>query len=394
MLRSRLMLLGGLAAALALCGVAEASWAMGGRGNGASRASAVPTVAAPSHAITAYPDVTVSWPAVTVGGAAVSYLVRRYSEAGVLQAIGPGCSGPVATGTCTESAVPVGRWRYTAQATRANWVGGESARSATVEIAAPPTGITCPNCHVYGTTTYINAADAAAVQLRATFASTSLATDTAEATLTDGSGQADSTTSPAPAGAGSVTFPALSSSTLADGAVTAGVGVTANTGDLSPTTTLALVRDTLAPSAADIGGSNGGTAKTVDDGDTLTYTFSEPVDPGTVRGGWTGAATTVSLVVTNAGGTDTIAVAGTNLGTVDTQTNYVKANLTCGSSTMTMSASTVVVTLGGCTPASAQRKNARDSAFSWTPSSSVTDLAGNPMSTAPVTASDGSQVNF
>jgi chitinase len=392
--RSRLIVLGGVAAALALCGAADASWATGGSGNGASRASAVPTVAAPSHSIAAYPNVTVSWPAVTVGGGAVSYTVRRYSEAGVLQPIGAGCSGTLATNGCTENAVPLGRWQYTVQATRANWLGSESARSATAEIAAAPTGVTCPNCHVHGSTTYVNAANAAAVQLRATFASTSLATDTAKVSLTDGSGNAVSTTAAAPAGSGSVSFPALSTSTLVDGAVTAGVGVTANTGDLSPITSLALVRDTVAPAAADVGGSNGGTAKTADDGDTLTYTFSEQVDPGTVKSGWTGAATTVSLVFTNTNARDTIAVTGANLGTVDTQTNYVKANLTCGSSTMTMSGSTVAVTLGGCTPASAQRKNTKNSAFTWTPSASVTDLAGNPMSTATVTESGGSQVNF
>jgi hypothetical protein len=394
LLRPSPIVLGGFVAALALCGAAEASWATGGSGNGASRASAVPTVSAPSHSIGSYPNVTVTWPGVTVGGAAVSYVVRRYTEAGVLQSIGSGCSGTLAASSCTESAVPVGRWQYTAQATKANWLGSESAKSSTVEIAAAPSAVTCTNCHVYGTTSYIDAANATAVQLRATFPSTSLATDTAKASLTDGSGHAVSGTAAAPAGAGSVTFTALATSTLVDGAVTAGVGVTANTGDLSPTTSLALVRDTVAPTAADIDGTNGGTAKKADNGDVLTYTFSEPVDPTTVKSGWTGAATTVSLVLTNTNSRDTIAVTGTNLGTVDTEANYVKATLTCGSSTMLMSGSTVTVTLGGCTPTSAQRTNAGNSAFTWTPSASVTDLAGNPMSTSAVTESGGSQANF
>jgi hypothetical protein len=61
---------------------------------------------------------------------------------------------------------------------------------------------------------------------------------------------------------------------------------------------------------------------------------------------------------------------------------------------MRMSGSTVSVTLGGCTPTSSQRTNAGNSAFIWTPSASVTDLAGNPMSTATVTESGGSQANF
>jgi hypothetical protein len=390
----RLIVLGGFVAALAISGVAEASWATGGNGNGASKASAVPTVSAPSHSIATYPSVTVSWPAVTVGGAPVSYVVRRYTEAGTLQTIGAGCSGTLAASSCIETSVPVGRWQYTAQATKANWVGTQSVKSTTVEIAAAPTGITCANCHVYGTTTYINAAIAAAVQLRATFASTSLATDTAKVAMADGASHTVSTSSAAPAGAGTITFSSLSSSSLVDGAVSASVGVTANTGDLSPVTSLSLVRDTVAPHGANVAGSNGGTAKKVDNGDTLTYTFSEPVDSTTVKSGWTGAATTVSLVVTNAAARDTIAVTGTNLGSVNTAANYVKATLTCGSSTMTMSGSAVAVKLGGCTPTTAQRTNVGASAFTWTPSVTVTDLAGNPMSTAVVTETGGSQANF
>ena len=390
----RIILLGGFAAALAICGVADASWSTGGGGNGASSALSIPPVAAPSHTIATYPSVSLSWPAVTVGGAAVTYTVRRYSEAGVPQPVGNACTGSLPTSSCTESAVPVGRWQYTAQAARASWIGAESARSTTVEIAAAPTSVACLNCHTYGTTTYVNAAIATAVQLRATFASTSLATDTANLSLTDGASHTAAASSAAPDGAGTVSFAPLDTSTLVDGAVTAAAGVTANTGDVSPTMSLALVRDTVAPSGSDVAGANGGTARQLDNGDTLTYTFSEPVDPATVKAGWTGTATTVSAVFTNTGGGDTIAVTGTNLGSVDTHANYVKATLTCSASTMSTSGSTVAVTFGGCAPAGSARKNAARSAFTWTPSASVTDLAGNSMSTTAVTQTGGKQVNF
>jgi len=154
------------------------------------------------------------------------------------------------------------------------------------------------------------------------------------------------------------------------------------------------VRDTVAPSGSDIAGANGGASRQVDNGDTLTYTFSEPVDPATVKTGWTGAATTVSVVLTNASSRDTIVVTGANLGTVNTEANYLQAALTCGASTMSMSGSDVTVALGGCTPTTAARKNAAKSAFVWNPSASVTDLAGNPMSTTSVTESGGNQANF
>ncbi len=394
--RRRLLVLGGFVAALAVSGVAEASWAMGGSGSGFSKASAIPAAVAPSHSIVSYPNVALNWTAVTVGGAPVSYTVRRYSESGTVQTIGTSCSGTLATNTCTENGVPVGRWQYTTQATKGNWTGSESGKSTTVEIAAAPTSLTCSNCHSYGATTYVNSANQAAVQLRAAVPSTSLATDTANLSLTDSASHNVATSSAAPAGAGTITFPTVSTSAFVDGLVTAGVHVTANTGDLSPTTSLALVRDTVAPLASNIAGSNGAssTAKKADNGDQLTYTFSEPVDPVTVMSGWSGASTTVSLVFTNSGANDTIAVTGTNLGSVNTQTNYVSATLTCGSSTMLMSGSTVSVTLGGCTPTSSQRTNVANTTFKWTPSASVTDLAGNAMSTTVVTQSGGNQVNF
>jgi hypothetical protein len=392
----RLLALGGLVAALAISSVAEASWVTGGAGSGYSKASAIPAPAAPTHSIVTYPNVTLSWPAVTVGGAATSYTVRRYSEAGAVQSIGASCSGTVATNGCVESAVPVGRWQYTAQATKASWSGPEGVKSTTVEIAAAPTSVTCSNCHVYGTTSYVNAANQAAVQLRAAVPATSLVTDTAKLTLTDGSSHSVSTSAAAPSGAGTVTFPTLSTGTFVDGAVTAGALVTANTGDVSPTTSLALVRDTVAPAGTNIAGSNGAasTAKKADNGDQLAYTFSEPVDPGSVMSGWTGSSAGVSAVFTNSGANDTIAVTGTNLGSVNTQANYVTGTLSCGASTMAMSGSIVTVTLGGCTPTTAQRTNVGNTTFKWTPSATVTDLAGNAMSATVVTQSGGSQVNF
>ena len=392
----RLLVLGGLVAALAISSVAEASWVTGGAGSGYSKASAIPAATAPAHSIVTYPNVTLNWPAVTVGGAATSYTVRRYSEAGAVQSVGASCGGTLATTSCVESAVPVGRWQYTAQARKANWSGPESAKSSTVEIAAPPTSVTCSNCHVYGATSYVNTANQAAVQLRAVVAATSLVTDTAKLTLTDGASHSVSTSAAAPSGVGTVTFPTLSTSTFVDGAVTAGAFVTANTGDSSPTTSLALVRDTVAPSGTNIAGSNGAasTAKKADNGDNLAFTFSEPVDASSVLSGWSGSSAAVSVVFANSGANDTIAVTGTNLGSVNTQANYVTGGLTCGSSTMTMNGSVVTVTLGGCAPTSAQRANVGNTTFKWTPSASVTDLAGNAMSAAVVTQSGGNQVNF
>jgi len=386
--RRQLLVLGGFVAALAIAGAAEASWTTSGSGAGYSKASSIPAGSVPSHTISTYPNVALSWTALSVAGAPVSYTVRRYTEAGTLQSIGASCSGSVATNACTENAVPVGRWQYTTQATKGGWLGAESARSTTVEVAAPPTTLTCTNCHTYSGTVYVNSANRTAVQLQATLAATSLATDTANISLTDSASHAMSTGVPATAGAGTVAFSALSTATFVDGAVTAGAYLTADTGDVSSTTSLALVRDTVAPTGSDIVASNAGTRRVVDNGDTITYTFSEPVDPGTVKTGWTGASTGVTVTFTNSGPKDTFTVGGTNLGPVNTTANYVTGALACSGSTMVASGATVTVTLGACLGLTRNGPNNGDN-FQWTPGAAITDLAGNAISTATVTGSTG-----
>ena len=117
------------------------------------------------------------------------------------------------------------------------------------------------------------------MQLQATLPATSLATDTANLSLTDSASHAVSTSKPATAGAGAVVFSTLSTATFVDGAVTAGSYVTADTGDVSSTKSLALVRDTVAPSGSDIVAANGGTRRVIDSGDTISYTFSERSTP-------------------------------------------------------------------------------------------------------------------
>src|SRR6478736_2706482 len=100
-------------AALVVVQVAVAAWSVSSSGNGKAKALSMPTGSAPTKSVT-YPNVAVSWSAVTVGGSAVtSYTVRRYTEAGVLQTMTSACNGAITGTTCTESSVPVGRWQYT-----------------------------------------------------------------------------------------------------------------------------------------------------------------------------------------------------------------------------------------------------------------------------------------
>ncbi len=370
------------------------SWSVSGSGSGYSKAVSVPQSATPTKAIATWPNIAVSWTATTVGSTtADSYLIRRYTEAGVLQTILANCSGAIAALTCTENTVPVGRWQYSTQAQKGtNWLGSESAKSTTVAIVAAPTVLACTSCATFGgIQKYINLAGKDAVTVTVTLAASSLASDTVNLSLTDTVPTAVSNNTAAPAGAGTITPAAQTTTTLIDGVVVARAVSTANTSDPSPATTLSLIRDIVVPTAANIKGNNGNVAGTVDAGDTVVYTFSEAPDPASIKAGWNGTSTAVSAVFSDASSADTLVISGTNLGTVNTAADYVKGTKSCTASTMVLSGSVITVTFATC---DAMKTGVGSSAFIWTPLAAAKDQAQNPMSTTARTATTGVTANF
>jgi hypothetical protein len=163
-----------------------------------------------------------------------------------------------------------------------------------------------------------------------------------------------------------------------------------------------VVGDATAPTGADVQTANlsTGTAGLIESGDTITFTFSELVDPGSIVSGWTGAAPTTAVVrITNGTSTDDILTvynpANTSqlpLGSVDIGRNdYVAANISFGAtgtpSTITVSGNTVVVTLG--TGSAAAHQAGAPGTMKWTTSPPVgaIDRAGNPVTASVVTES-------
>src|SRR6266536_3138184 len=91
---------------LALTGIAGAAWQVTSSGNGYSKALSMPTGNTPSVSVSGV-DVTVTWPANTIGGAAVDgYTIKRYDASSTLQSIGSACTGSISATSCTESNVP------------------------------------------------------------------------------------------------------------------------------------------------------------------------------------------------------------------------------------------------------------------------------------------------
>jgi hypothetical protein len=121
-------------------------------------------------------------------------------------------------------------------------------------------------------------------------------------------------------------------------------------------------------------------------GDTITYTFSEPIEPGSILSGWDGTATTVTVRLVQNTSADRIQIrdsADANqlpFGTLSLgRTDYTTATRRFLSSTMVMTGSTITFTLG--TPNGAVSTAAGNGTMRWTPASTPYDWAANSCST-------------
>jgi hypothetical protein len=125
-----------VAAALVVAPAAGGAWLAAGPGSGAARAESLPAGAVPTASVLLQ-DVTVSWAAASFsgGGPVGGYRIRRYdaitSAEGTMLA---GCAGTVLGTSCVEQNVPLGAWQYTVTPAQGLWLGGESAKGATVVV--------------------------------------------------------------------------------------------------------------------------------------------------------------------------------------------------------------------------------------------------------------------
>ncbi|HEX3241305.1 MAG TPA: hypothetical protein VHR18_14350 [Solirubrobacterales bacterium] len=162
--------------------------------------------------------------------------------------------------------------------------------------------------------------------------------------------------------------------------------------------------DNTVPTAADIQTSNGGAiAGRADAGDKITFTYSEEPEQNSILAGWSGASTSVVVRLNQVAAADTVTIYNaTNatllpLGTIALgRTDYTTANLTFGAtgtaSTMVLSGNQVFITLG--TQSAAATTAAATGTMTWTPSATVTDLAGNATATTADTESGAADKDF
>lgn len=167
-----------------------------------------------------------------------------------------------------------------------------------------------------------------------------------------------------------------------------------------------VVVDGTRPAPAGLTFTNAGVLGRPDLGDTLTFLWSEPIEPHTVLAGWAGAAGNITVRISNGrnGANDVLTVwndANTTqlpIGTLNLgNTGYVAGNSTFGApgaaarSTMTWVGDGITVQLG--TP-SATASQATASTYTWTPTATVLDRAGNGSSTTAYAEPGGSDRDF
>ncbi|MEA2124825.1 MAG: chitinase, partial [Solirubrobacteraceae bacterium] len=159
--------------------------------------------------------------------------------------------------------------------------------------------------------------------------------------------------------------------------------------------------DNTRPTATDIQAANvsGGTASLPEAGDTVTFSFSEPIAPASVLAGWSGASTPVTvrisaatpgvLTVFDAANSSQLPLGSANLGL-----RYALAALVFNNSTMVRTGSTITVTLGTLALGGLQSIGTGNATLSWTTVATPTDPAGNALTAATTTESGTADRDF
>jgi hypothetical protein len=186
----------------------------------------------------------------------------------------------------------------------------------------------------------------------------------------------------------------LNSTTLAEGVYDFRAVATDNALNPGYSATETRRVDNLVPTAVDVQTTNGGaTQGKIETGDTITFTYSEEIDPGTILAGWNGTTPqAMFLAFTHAGSGDRLTFYGPDpfpvlaLGpspTVNLGADFVPSGGSNFNGTLTRSGASFTITVGtfasGSAPNAAQAA-ARD--MVWTPSAAAKDWVNKAVTVA------------
>jgi hypothetical protein len=170
---------------------------------------------------------------------------------------------------------------------------------------------------------------------------------------------------------------------------------TDNNGHITTSAIVTTAIDNSAPAATDIQGANGGTAARLDNGDTLTFTYSAAYLPSSILAGWNGSSTAqVRVRVIENGTTDDIVVYDstnttllglTTTAGVDTNADLVGTGGAVLNATMTRPTTTTVRISFGTVASGSTKTGVVARTMTWNPSSAATNAAGEAAFTTPAT---------
>ncbi|WP_224165773.1 hypothetical protein [Arthrobacter sp. StoSoilA2] len=378
---------------------ASAFWSSVSSNFGAARADAVAQGAKPTTAVSGS-SVTVTWTASTTaaGRSVTGYSIVRYASAtgGTAVAAAGTCAGTVAGLSCVDTGVTTGNWYYTVTPKLSQWQGAESTRSAVTAVDA-----TAPLAPSVTAPPYVYSGNVTAVPVSGTAEALSSVTLTVT-----GTGALPVTQTISVNSSGNWAATPLNLSAFSPGTINYSAQATDAAGNTGPAGVATSTKDVSSPTVTGVQLNNrsGGTLGKVEQGDSVTLTFSEPLSANTICGAWTSNTTTQaqngngsSQVVVNISAGDVLTVTGTACTTLrvgsislggDYNTNTSTAltfagNNTSGSSlTWNPTANTLTITLGAGTSGGSTLTST--TIFpTYTPVTGLTDVAGNPLGTGP-----------
>ena len=316
----------------------------------------------------------------TDGGSGVASVKLQTSPAG-LNTWTDACSDTTSPYACSWDTTAVSDGLYDLRAVTTDNAGNatnsSTVTSRRVDNTAPTAGLTDPGSPLRGTVT-LNATgtDGGSGVLNVQIQRAPTGTSTWTTICTD-------TTSPYSC--------SWNTGGVTDGGYDLRAVTTDNANNVTNSSTVSnRVVDNTAPTATDIQtGISGTTAGLAQAGDTLVFTFSEQIAPGTIVGGWNGTGTQTVTVTLDTGNHLTITGATLVNGFVTLGgAGYVQAgkSVVFSNSTIAQSGATITLTLG--TPDKPQfLQTASAGNSSWPVAAGLTDIAGNTLVT-PVTKTE------